>query len=101
MYDSITVDNFDSQHDILAVVHSDSCPDCVLALDSLKFLPKDINIRLLNFDTEIHLCDDVLKISIVPYYLYIKNGKVHSKMGGLQETKTVNAFAIANKNNLI
>lgn len=96
----LTEENLNTVKEALVLVHSSFCPECATVLNDFDFLSNNINIYLmtLEFDTQIDLCDNILKVEKVPSYLYIKNGKLQSIMSGVQNTKTINVFVKGNRN---
>lgn len=90
--------NWKSKNDVLAIAVSKECPNCKLALqviDDCKI--EDVEINLINFDTEVDLCDNIFEIFEVPTYLYLKNGEVKGRLWGLQEPLSVKGFSMIHK----
>lgn len=95
----ITENNWKLEKDTLVIVHSNSCPNCAIALDHITNYKVDgVKIKLLDFDSEINLCDNVFEIFEVPSYLYLKNGEIAGRLFGLQEPLSVKGFAKIHKN---
>jgi hypothetical protein len=73
------------------LAHSDSCPNCEVALKFMPLQHETATIYLLDFDIEEELCE-TLDVVQVPHLLYLYDGKVVGNLWGFQEPFTVTAW---------
>jgi hypothetical protein len=73
------------------LAHSDSCPNCELALKFMPIQHDTATIYLLDFDIEEELCN-TLQVYAVPQLVYLYDGKVVGNLWGFQEPFTVAAW---------
>jgi hypothetical protein len=92
MYKKLSNLNIDEIDEVAGVlVHSDSCPDCELALKHYPTEMDGVNFYLLDFDIEEELCNE-FEVYRVPTFLFLIKGKRQGTIWGLQEPVSIKGF---------